>query len=98
MGPEMDTKTDRLVRTLRLRHLELLLALAETSTMRGAAARLHLSQPAISKMLGELESCFGARLFERSHQAIHANALGTSAAFRARALLHKIARSPAYAD
>lgn len=98
MGPEMNTKTDRLVRTLRLRHLELLVALAETPTMRGAAARLHLSQPAISKMLGELESCFGARLFERSHQGIHANALGTSAAFRARAVLHELARATADVD
>jgi DNA-binding transcriptional LysR family regulator len=77
----MDTKTDRLIRTLRLRHLELLVALSEARTMRGAAARLHLSQPAISKMLGEIEDCFGARLFERSHQGIHANALGTSPAF-----------------
>ncbi|WP_042577661.1 LysR family transcriptional regulator [Variovorax paradoxus] len=89
----MDTKTDRLVRTLRLRHLELLVVLSETATMRGAAARLHLSQPAISKMLGELEGCFGARLFERSHQGIHANALGAGAAFRARAVLHELARA-----
>ena len=89
----MDTKTDRLVRTLRLRHLELLVALCETPTMRGAAARLHLSQPAISKMLGELEGCFGARLFERSHQGIHANALGSSAASRARAVLHELSRA-----
>src|SRR6218665_2721781 len=98
MGPEMDTKTDRLVRTLRLRHLELLVALAETSTMRGAAERLHLSPPAINKMLGELEIFFGARLFERSHQGIHANALGTSAAFRARAVLHELARATADVD
>ncbi|MDQ0036924.1 DNA-binding transcriptional LysR family regulator [Variovorax boronicumulans] len=89
----MDTKTDRLVRTLRLRHLELLVALSETPTMRGAAARLHLSQPAISKMLGELEGCFGARLFERSHQGIQANALGSSAVVRARAILHELARA-----
>jgi DNA-binding transcriptional LysR family regulator len=89
----MDTKTDRLIRTLRLRHLELLVVLSETATMRGAATRLHLSQPAISKMLGEIESCFGARLFERSHQGIHANALGASAAFRARAALNELARA-----
>ncbi|MET3373641.1 DNA-binding transcriptional LysR family regulator [Variovorax boronicumulans] len=94
----MDTKTDRLVRTLRLRHLELLVALSETPTMRGAAARLHLSQPAISKMLSELESCFAARLFERSHLGIHANALGSSAAFRARAVLHELARATADVD
>jgi DNA-binding transcriptional LysR family regulator len=95
MGPEVDTRTDRLVRTLRLRHLELLVVLSETPTMRGAAARLHLSQPAISKMLGELERCFGARLFERSHQGIHANALGSSAAFRARAALNEVTRATA---
>jgi DNA-binding transcriptional LysR family regulator len=89
----MDTKTARLVRTLRLRHLELLVVLSETATMRDAATRLHLSQPAISKMLGEIESCFGARLFERSHQGIQANALGASAAFRARAALNELARA-----
>jgi DNA-binding transcriptional LysR family regulator len=89
----MDTKTDRLIRTLRLRHLELLVALSEARTMRGAATRLHLSQPAISKMLGEIEDCFGARLFERSHQGIHANPLGTGAAFRARAVLNELARA-----
>jgi len=98
MGPEIDTRTDRLIRTLRLRHLELLVVLSETPTMRGAAARLHLSQPAISKMLGELEGCFGARLFERSHLGIHANALGASAAFRARAVLHELARATADVD
>jgi DNA-binding transcriptional LysR family regulator len=89
----MDTKTDRLIRTLRLRHLELLVVLSETATMRSAATRLHLSQPAISKMLGEIEDCFGARLFERSHQGIHANALGSSAAFRARTALNELARA-----
>jgi DNA-binding transcriptional LysR family regulator len=89
----MDAKTDHLVRKLRLRHLELLVALADVSTMRGAAARLHLSQPAISKMLGEVEECFGARLFERGHQGIHANALGHGAIYRARAVLHELARA-----
>ncbi|VTU18312.1 LysR family transcriptional regulator [Variovorax sp. PBL-E5] len=89
----MDTKTDRLIRKLRLRHLELLVTLSETPTMRGAAVRLHLSQPAISKMLGEIEDCFAARLFERSHQGIVANALGASAVFRARAVLNELARA-----
>lgn len=86
----MDTRTARLIRTLRLRHLELLVALSETATMRGAAARLNLSQPAISKMLGEIEECFGARLFERSHRGIVANPLGAGAALRARAALNEL--------
>lgn len=89
----MDKKTDRLVRSLRLRHLELLVVLCDTDTMRGAAARLNLSQPAISKMLGEIEACFEARLFERSHQGIKPTATGQSAAFRARAILHELARA-----
>jgi DNA-binding transcriptional LysR family regulator len=94
----MDAKTDRLIRTLRLRHLELLVVLSETATMRGAAARLHLSQPAISKMLGEIEACFGARLFERGHQGIQANALGAGAAFRARVALNELARATEEVD
>jgi len=44
----MDAKTDRLVRKLRLRHLELLVALADTPTMRGAAGST------------ETEAAFGA--------------------------------------
>lgn len=89
----MDARTDHLVRKLRLRHLELLAALADADTMRGAAARLHLSQPAISKMLGEVEACFGVRLFERSHTGLQANALGEAAVFRARAVLNELARA-----
>ncbi|MDQ7954313.1 MAG: LysR substrate-binding domain-containing protein [Rhodocyclaceae bacterium] len=89
----MDTTTARLVRKLRLRHLELLAVLAEADTMRSASAQLHLSQPAISKMLGEIEACFGARLFERSHQGIHPNALGAGAVFHARAVLNQLARA-----
>lgn len=89
----MDATTGRLVRTLRLRHLELLAVLADAGTMRSASAQLHLSQPAISKMLGEIEACFGARLFERSHQGIHPNALGAAAVFHARAVLNQLARA-----
>ncbi|WP_234194318.1 LysR family transcriptional regulator [Pseudacidovorax sp. NFM-22] len=37
--------------------------MSEAATIRGAATRLHLSQPALSKMLGEVEAGFDARLF-----------------------------------
>lgn len=88
----MHTSTDYLVRRLRMRHLELLAALGEGGTMRGAALRLNLSQPALSKMLGELEAGFGARLFERSPQGLEANALGHAVVYRARAMLGELAR------
>lgn len=88
----MQPSSDYLVRRLRLRHLELLVALADAGTMRAAALRLHLSQPALSKMLGEVEAGFGARLFERSPQGLAANALGDAVVYRARVILGELAR------
>lgn len=88
----MKPSSDYLVRRLRLRHLELLVALADAGTMRAAATRLHLSQPALSKMLGEIETGFGARLFERSPQGLAANALGDAVVYRARVILGELAR------
>lgn len=88
----MKPNSDYLVRRLRLRHLELLVALADAGTMRAAAVRLNLSQPALSKMLGEVESGFGARLFERSPQGLAANALGEAAVYRARVMLGELLR------
>lgn len=88
----MKPSSDYLVRRLRLRHLELLVALADAGTMRAAAVRLHLSQPALSKMLAEVEAGFGARLFERSPQGLAANALGEAAVYRARVMLGELAR------
>lgn len=88
----MSGPTDYLVRRLRLRHLELLVALAEAGTMRAAATRLHLSQPALSKMLVEIEVGFGARLFERTPQGVVANALGEAAIYRARVILGELDR------
>ncbi len=50
---------------LRLRHLNCIVAIAQERTLARAAERLHLSQPAISKTLAELEQWAGARLVER---------------------------------
>lgn len=89
----MSGNVDYMLRRLRLRHIELLVALAETHTTRGAADRLHLSQPAISKMLNEVEEALGTRLFERSHQGVQANAFGVSAVHRARVILSELSRA-----
>ncbi|MBX3607643.1 MAG: LysR family transcriptional regulator [Piscinibacter sp.] len=84
---------DYLVRRLRLRHLELLVALTECGTMRAAASRLHLSQPAISKMLLEAEEALGAPLFERSRQGVIPTAAGLAAAHRCRVVLSELAHA-----
>ena len=55
---------------LRLRQLRVLLAIAEHGTLIEAAAHLHLSQPAVTKHLHDLENVFGLELFERSHRGV----------------------------
>jgi LysR family transcriptional regulator, pca operon transcriptional activator len=53
---------------LRLRHLHCFMAVAQTRSLRKAADKLHLSQPAMSKTLSELEEIVGVRLLERNRQ------------------------------
>jgi DNA-binding transcriptional LysR family regulator len=50
---------------IRLRHLSCFVVVAQERTLARAAARLHLSQPAVSKTLAELEDLAGRRLVER---------------------------------
>lgn len=50
---------------LRLRQLQALLSLASTQNISHSAAELHMTQPALSKWLKELEGDIGLPLFER---------------------------------
>ena len=55
---------------LRIRHLELLLALEEVRSLHKASARMNMTQPAASKLLLEIEAMFGVPLFVRSHRGV----------------------------
>ncbi len=50
---------------IRLRHLDAFLAVCEKGTISGAAKARHISQPALSKTIGELEKLLNATLFNR---------------------------------
>ena len=50
------------VMTVEVRHLRAFLAIAEEGTITRAAARLHLTQPALSRTLRQLETHLGLRL------------------------------------
>jgi DNA-binding transcriptional LysR family regulator len=69
--------------TMELRHLRCFLAIAEEANITRAAARLHLSQPALSRTLHQLEQHLGIRLVDRSTHHLHLTEAGH--AFRIRA-------------
>ena len=62
----MITKMHHRLGRVRFRDLELLLALADTGSLRQAATVLGVSQPALSKSLREIEDAFGVPLYVRS--------------------------------
>ncbi|QIQ04237.1 LysR family transcriptional regulator [Streptomyces liangshanensis] len=69
--------------SIELRHLRCFLAIAEESSLTRAAARLHLTQPAVSRNLVALEKHLGVRLAERSTHHLALTAEGR--AFREKA-------------
>ena len=71
--------------TIELRHLMAFLAIADEGTLTRAATRLHLTQPALSRTLAQLEKHLGARLVDRSTHHLELTERGH--AFRAKAFL-----------
>ncbi|MGH3525059.1 MAG: LysR substrate-binding domain-containing protein [Mycobacterium sp.] len=53
------------MRRLKIRHLEVFMSLVQTGSQSATAALLHVTQPALSKWLRELEQNVGCPLFER---------------------------------
>jgi DNA-binding transcriptional LysR family regulator len=71
--------------TIELRHLRAFLAIAAEGTLTRAAAALHLTQPALSRTLAQLERHLGARLIDRSTHHLELTEAGH--AFQAKAFL-----------
>jgi molybdate transport repressor ModE-like protein len=61
---------DRIGRRLKLRDLHILLAVAQAGSMAKAAKQLAISQPAISKAVGDMEHVLGIPLLERGPQGV----------------------------
>jgi DNA-binding transcriptional LysR family regulator len=59
-----------------LRQFEAFLAVARARSFRRAAETLHLSQPALSQHVRELEGALGARLFDRLGRIVHLTEAG----------------------
>ncbi|SNS31293.1 pca operon transcription factor PcaQ [Antarctobacter heliothermus] len=57
-------------RRIKLRHLEVVTAIARQGSLKAACAELHLTQPALSKTLKELEETLGAALMTRDRGGV----------------------------
>lgn len=75
---------------MELRHLRYFVVVAEEQNITRAAARLHVSQPPLSRQIRDLEQELGVALFERSAQAVRLTEAGSAFLGEARAVLHRV--------
>ena len=70
--------------------LKAFLAVAETGSFSQAADRMHLTQPAISKRVAQLEQQLNARLFDRIGRTVRLTEAGNSLVYRANLILQQV--------
>ncbi|HZR11989.1 MAG TPA: LysR family transcriptional regulator [Acidimicrobiia bacterium] len=75
---------------MNLQQLRYLVALADRGTMTAAAAELHVSQPALSRAIRDLERELGATLFERAGRTVVATADADAVLEHARVVVERV--------
>ena len=78
---------------MELRHLQYFLMVAREGTISGAASVLHVSQPALSRQMQELERELGCRLFERGSRRISLTEPGMWLRSRAEEIVDLVGRT-----
>jgi DNA-binding transcriptional LysR family regulator len=76
------------------RQLEVFVSIAARGSVRAAAEAVHLSQPAVSMALAELERLLGQRLFDRSARRLALNEHGMALLPRAQEILERMGDLP----
>jgi LysR family transcriptional regulator, hydrogen peroxide-inducible genes activator len=76
-------------RSLSLRQLQYVVAVADALRFRAAAERCHVAQPSLSAQLAQLESALGVRLFERDRRRVLLTTAGREVVERARRVLQE---------
>lgn len=74
---------------MELRHLRYFVAVAEEQNVTRAAARLHVSQPPLSRQIRDLEEELGVALFEHGAKAVRLTEVGRVFLIEARAVLQR---------
>lgn len=75
---------------LKLDHLRILVSLADLKQVKRVAEAFHVSQPAISKRIAEMERALGVDLVKRAGQRIGFTPFGHALTTRAREVLHQL--------
>jgi DNA-binding transcriptional LysR family regulator len=79
--------------SLELANLRAFVAVAELGSFHAAAETLHLSQPALSRRISNLEEMLGARLFDRTTRRVSLTVVGRELSHKARFLLNQVESS-----
>ncbi|MDD2180643.1 LysR family transcriptional regulator [Acidovorax sp. D2M1] len=77
---------------LNLRQLEIFRAVAESGSIRAASRRVHLTQPAVTHAVRELERCVGAPLFTRDVKGVIPTDVGEALLRRTHLLFNEVQR------
>jgi len=78
-----------LARHMELRHLRYFVAVAETENVTRAALKLHVSQPALSRQIRDLEDELGFALLERDAKSVRLTEAGRTFLTEAQAVLKR---------
>ncbi len=81
----------KLLNRLKMKHLSLLVAIADSGNLHQAAEAVSIAQPSASKVLADLESLFGFSIFERHSRGMQPTALGSEVISYARECLADLA-------
>jgi len=76
--PSPSVLFNRILGRVRLKHLQLVIAIADLQSLHRAAASIGLSQPAATHALAELENTLGGAIFERHAKGMRLTRLGSA--------------------
>jgi DNA-binding transcriptional LysR family regulator len=93
VGTGVDMAVKEVRQRVKLRHLEALKAVIDAGGIGKAAGQMHLSQPAVSKAMSELEDALGVPLIERGSHGAAPTRYGLALARGADTIFEELART-----
>jgi DNA-binding transcriptional LysR family regulator len=81
---------DHIGRRLRLRDLRVFFAVIQAGSLSKAAERLHVSHPAVSQVIADLEHTIGVKLFDRSSRGVEPTIYAQALLARGRAAFDEL--------